>query len=190
MGKLTRNRLCSVTLLLVLFSFALYAQPSDVYGWQKTHWGMTPSQLVKAYGSRLTASKAESGKTIYSIDNYEIFNSYFSVSFQWRHGKYLDGVSIYYVPGMRTFGPSKRQLGEKIQDELISRYGSGTLIKHAHRNATGSGKLYIGGSTDIVMRWTFPSTIITYTFSEAEFSPAAYASTIRIDYEQNEGPRL
>lgn len=174
-----------VALALVVFPFSGYAQPPDVHGWQKARWGMTPSQLANAYGTQLTIKKADSGRVLYLIGNYNVFNNAFSVSFNWHNHEYLDDISISNFPQMTFSRSSKKGLEEKIRAALTSMYGTGKIIKKSHQDASGSGPRFSGESTDTVIQWTFPSTLITFTFSEVELVPHRFGSSIQIDYQES-----
>lgn len=190
-------RICLVVLILMLCPITGYTAPNDVKGWQETYWGMTPEQLEQALGNTVSVRKDNSGESTYQIDDYNIFQHNFYVSFFWRERRFLNRIEIvgHPTPG---FTGSQRDLAEKIRLSLISKYGKGKVLKDEHtdsrflHDAITGAPIFLGEDTKFTVRWAFPSTIITLTFgeSQANQSPQSYISNIKITYEANDQSKL
>lgn len=84
----TSSRFYWLAVIIVSFTFAVTGQtPTDVNGWQEARWGMTETELVDAFKSRVTKLDKprelvdNKGYANYAIKDYEIEGNKFTVYF-------------------------------------------------------------------------------------------------------------
>lgn len=165
-------------------------QPTDVLGWQDVRWNTSPQNLKDLYGSRLTVERSSDRQEIQTIKNYELFGEPFEVRFLWKGQNRLMRVSI----GLH----SQRDLSSVAEDivaSLRSKYGSGMVVEHEDTKSAPfqlGGQLVSGVRTNrLKIRWSFPSTLITYEHQIIALDPTKpFPSFISIFYEPNETGKL
>lgn len=172
-------------------SWAAGDSAADVPGWQDTRWGMSPDELKKLYGDKITAKSQDNGKEILTLAKYELFGTDFDVSFFWKDGVKLSRV----VVGIFKPETDLSHVASKLVSSLRFKYGEGKILEQKYTEPSfltiGNSTTNVLGSNTMKIRWLFPSTLITYSHQLIMLGPAQPgASIISVTYEPNEAGKL
>jgi hypothetical protein len=158
-------RLCAVALFAVALSGQ--AQPRDIDGWGKIHWGMTIADASQAYvidrhednesWSQLIATPVQIGDLLMRL------------SFGAKHGsEQISRVRLWMNFGGRNSAANASPADfDTLKTQLIQKYGP-PIDGETRTEGTDAIKTFL---------WTFPSTSIRLTLTQAQGSQG------RIDLE-------
>lgn len=157
-------------ILITMVNFSLFisntvlGQPNDVFGWNKSRWGMTEEEILETFKSqaeRLDKMETYQGgyKNYYAligIDNFDILGDNYKIRFLMDESKTLAKVLI------KVEGDDPSETRYRILEQLlVEKYGPPSY-KYEGKESTE----LIHSITSITMSWNFPSTIIEIKYVE------------------------
>ncbi|MBZ5626111.1 MAG: hypothetical protein LAQ69_46610 [Acidobacteriia bacterium] len=163
------------TLLPLLIAAALSAQPTDIDGWGKIHWGMTLDQARTAY-SVTAAPAANPYWTILTLPAVTIGNLHLDASAGAKQpSDRITQVRLSMFFGLSDSAPlAGPQDFETLRTLLIQKYGSHT------RTATSESY----GDVIQTVTWIFPHSTITLTLLQKQSAPDI--GSVEVVYSQTE----
>lgn len=144
-------------------ALALYAQPTDVLGWDKIQWGMTMAQTRAAYAVD-TQLESQDGWTLLKLNPVKIGGVEMGVQAGAHDGSdKITMVRLWSYFGLATSAPSAgAQDFDTLRTVLIQKYGNPLSEETQH----GENYRLIR-----IVRWKFPSTSIAMTLEQSTSIP-------------------
>jgi hypothetical protein len=154
---------CCILLLLLCASLRSNSQTHDVFGWRNARWGMSETELVKAFGPELkklrTAEKFSSRHVDYAIPEYELDGNFYTVFFQMDDKtNRLDQILI-RLNEMETQNPREREFN-RLESLLTQDYGLPAQTSD-RKFAQPLAKFKI---VDLKRAWRFPTSSIELSY--------------------------
>ena len=143
--------------------------PADVPRWNDTRWGTTRAEFVPmAILGGIAVVPGAGGEIAFIIPDYPVYDMPFEVLFGWTDENLLSRVIL----SSESFAengqvPDPFSSIEKIVTVFDQRYGAHETLEDE------------GGPEDprsLLVRWTFPSTVITLSYRRAEANANAVGS--------------
>ena len=168
---------------LLLSGVTCRAQQRDVLGWENSRWGMSETNLVNTFGSRLT--KLPEPKSFLNLDTnhvatLELAGEPFTVFFQMNKRTNTLSQVLVRLNEMESRLP-REELFNKLDSQLTRQYGSATSRSNERNFISTIKSVYLSRT------WKFPTTTLELYYG---WDSQIYASLLTIRYFPTDAARI
>jgi len=168
---------------LLLSGVNCRAQQQDVLGWENSRWGMSETNLVTTFGSRLT--KLPEPKSFLDLHTNNVATlglagEPFTVFFQMDNRMNTLSQVLVRLNEMESHVPLE-ELFNKLDSPLTRQYGSATLRSDERDFKSTIKSVYLSHT------WKFPTTTVELHYG---WDSQIYASLLTISYFPTEATRI